>query len=465
MSKSGPGSGASAIDRTRYATIRHQLARMDVDSHVALFYQSEEAKHTAATAYIDVGLGNGERCLYIHDESDRATVESQFRAAGIDIERRLDAGDLRFVDGCEYYLADGFDPDRMTEDIEDAATRALEEGYSGLRVAGENTWSFELEETFDSIIEFEATFERNCESIPAQTLCQYNLERFDESAIVKALRTHRHLIYRDTVCENPYYVDPAKYVDATDSGSNAVAVLEQAYELSNSREEVRAQRQRLEVINRIFRHNIRNDMNVLLSYLELLEEDELVAPAGRDKVTTMKATLQRFIDTSERARYIEQTLQDSRVASVDLRGVVTDIVAELDAEFPAADFEVDAADEVRVVADEHIDVAVEELLRNAVVHADSDAPAVEVALTAAEDPGSAQLTVTNSGSLPVSTRRALSEGAETQLRHNDGLGLWLVKWLVEESYGKLELDDDRKRDRCRARVALPTTAPGAVGGE
>ncbi len=457
MSESGAERSHSLIDRTRYAALRHQLSTEDVSSHLALFYRSRDEKRTAATAFIDIGLRNNEQCLYIYDESNLASLNAQFREAGVDVEYREEVGDLQFVDGREYYLSDGFDPERMTEDLEAAAAEATAEGYDGLRVAGENTWSFELEETFESIIEFEASFDRDCSSIPSRTLCQYNLERFDETAIVKALRTHKHLVYRDTVCENPHYVPPQDYADATDASSNATAILEQTYELSESRQAVDAQRQRLEVINRIFRHNIRNDMNVLLAYLDVFEENDLIAPEGREDLQTMRETLLRFIDTTEQARYIEQTVQDSQVVPVGLTGVVEENAAALDSEFPEANISLAGLDAVMVVADEHIGVAVEELLRNAIVHAESDPAAVEVRITTCETPGSARLTVRNEGSVPASTRRVIEQGTETQLQHTSGLGLWLVKWLVEKSYGKLTLSDNG--DSCQVQVDLPTVIP------
>jgi len=457
MGRSATERGSSDVDRTRYAALRHQLSTVDVSDHLALFYQSRAEKQMTAAAFIDIGLANDERCLYIYDESDRTDVEAQFRAAGMDVVYRKEQEDLVFIDGREYYLSEGFDPERMTEDLKLAAQEATEAGYEGLRVAGENTWSFGIEESFDSIIEFEASFDRRCPSIPAKTLCQYSLDRFDDTSIVKALRTHEHIIYRDTVCENPHYVPPQDYVEGTAGKSNATAILEQTYDLSHSRQAVEAQRQRLAVINRIFRHNIRNDMNVLLTYLDMFEEEGLVAPEGKEELQTMQETLERFIETSEQARYIEQTLQDSRVEPVDLAAVVEREAAELSAEFPDATVCLDALDPVTVVADRHIDVAVEELLRNAIVHAERESPTVEVSIETCETPGSARLTVRNQGSLPVSTRRVIERETETQLQHTSGIGLWLVKWLVEESYGELALSDGG--ESCSVQVDLPTVVP------
>lgn len=461
MSSSGSPAETATIDRTQYATIRHQLATTNSSNHAALFYRSRCEKRAAATAFLDIGLQNDEKCLYIYDESDPGTLEKQFRSVGIDPSAKRSSGALEFVDGREFYVEDGFDPEKMVRKVEAAADIALDEGYSSLRAAGENTWSFGLDETFDAIIEFEATFDRDCSSLPAQTLCQYNLTRFSEEAIIKALRTHEHLIYRNTVCKNPYYVHPEEYLSEDDGMEGAVAVLEQAYDLSKSRQAVKAHEQRLEVINRIFRHNIRNDMNVLLNYLELFERKGWVAPEGRENLQTMRETLEQFIDTSKRARHIEQTIQDSEVASFDIVPVVEDCVADLRTGFPDATIDISTPDAVTVVADQHIDVALTELCENALIHAKSDRPTVSVDVTATEVPGSVCFTVENEGDIPAATRAAITEGSEKPLQHSSGLGLWLVKWLVEQSYGQLSLCETD--DLCQVQVRLPTTVPDTFG--
>lgn len=448
--------------RTGYAKIRHQLATTETNSHLAAFYRSQESKRAAATAFLDLGLQNGERCLYICYESDPSEIRNRLRAVRVDVEQRIQTGDLELVDSREYYTGSGFDPDEMVGKLEEAAEDTLAAGYEGLRVAGENSWSFELEEAFDKIVEFEAKWDQNCPGIPAKTLCQYDIDRFSESAIIQALRTHQFVIYRNTLCEIPYHVRPEQHQNDGDPDPNIVTVLEQASSLSESRRRVEAHEQRLEVINHIFRHNIRNDMNILLSYLELLDRKELVAQEAQDELATMRETLERFIDTSERARYIEQTLQESSVVTVDLASVLAEVIAELEQEFPNAAFDVDCPESVPVVADENVDVAVEELCQNAVVHAATDTPTVSVEVTAAETPGSVRLAVENEGRpIPAAARRAITEGTQTQLRHNSGLGLWLVKWIVDKSYGELAFDETK--DRCRVQVTLPTTRPKDIG--
>jgi sensor histidine kinase regulating citrate/malate metabolism len=82
-------------------------------------------------------------------------------------------------------------------------------------------------------------------------------------------------------------------------------------------------------------------------------------------------------------------------------------------------------------------------------------------VTAAGMPGSVCVTVENNGEIPSATRAAITEGSEGPLKHSSGLGLWLVKWLVEQSYGQLTLRE--ADDICQVQVRLPTTVPDTFG--
>ncbi|OYR71958.1 hypothetical protein DJ78_03990 [Halorubrum ezzemoulense] len=57
--------------------------------------------------------------------------------------------------------------------------------------------------------------------------------------------------------------------------------------------------------------------------------------------------------------------------------------------------------------------------------------------------------VRNPGSIPDHELRCFRERGETPLAHGSGLGLWLVRWIVESAHGTVEFanDDDRTRVR------------------
>jgi hypothetical protein len=207
------------------AEIRASFDELSPNSHVASFYDSRESQLRVAAAFVANVLRDGRRCLYLTHENTPDAVRSWFRDAGIDVDTRTDADDLRVRRASDVYLDRGrFDPDRIVDTLTDAAVGSIDDGYDGFSAVGENSWCFRTEADFDDIVDFEATFDAQCHGLPATTLCQYGLDEFDEEAIANAIRTHPYIVYRETVCPNPYYVPPEEY-ETADSDLSAALML------------------------------------------------------------------------------------------------------------------------------------------------------------------------------------------------------------------------------------------------
>lgn len=436
-----------------FETVRAEFVGADLDRHLALFYDSRDLQLTVAAAFVDHVLANGYRCLYLVDDNTSDAIGAALRAAGIDTEQHVAAGDLLIQEAESVYLDAEFDPGALLETLEETTDETLDDGYKGLGVVGENTWCFHTAGTFDRILEFEAQFDERCPDLPITALCQYDLSRFSEESIAKALWTHRQVIYRGRLCENPYYVPPEEYTDAPNPQLNARLMLEQTYDLSGAQRRIRKREQRLSVLNRALRHNIRNDLNVIAGNLQLLEESADLSEAERELLSTAMEYADGVIGMAEKARHIERTLSNSQAEPTDLRSVLEAVIDAIETEYPTAELSVTGEGWPTVWADTNLDLALRELATNAVVHQESDHPRVrfEVSTTTG---GPVRIEVRNPGEpVPELDRHALQEGRETPLEHGSGFGLWLVKWVVEEANGRLYFPE--ADDECRIGLELP----------
>ncbi|WP_251330243.1 MEDS domain-containing protein [Haloplanus pelagicus] len=435
----------------RYADLRADFDELGAD-HVALFYDTPDAQRRVAAAFVESALHRNQQCLYLTDRNEAGTIREAFRRAGIEVEAREAAGDLRILPAAEVYLDDGFDPGRLVDTLTAAAEASVTDDYDGFAAIGENSWSFRADADFDEIIEFEAAFDAHQSDYPVATLCQYGLEDFDETAIAKALRTHEHVVYRETLCRNPYYLPPERYAGATESRLNATLMLEQTYGLARSRRAVERHEQRLAVVSRILRHDIRNDLNLVLGTLSMLRESASLDPPDRARLDRIDRTASRLADRAEKARYVQRTLTDSTVERFDLGTVIDDAVETVRAEYPSATVAASADPGVTVLADGHLEAALVELLTNAVVHGTAEPP--EATLRTVHDGDTVTVEVANPGPpVPESGRTALKRGLETPLEHADGLGLWLVKWVADNSRGRLHFPEADPGE-CRIAVDL-----------
>lgn len=202
----------------------------------------------------------------------------------------------------------------------------------------------------------------------------------------------------------------------------------------------RVQRQQqVAVLNRVLRHNLRNDMNVILGQLDQLAADVADDDLAAD-VETAREHAVDLLEVAEKARTAEDLL-DRSVETVDrsLPAVIDPVVATVRADWPAATVRVETLADVRVRACSTVDVAIEALLENAVEHSDRDAPTVSV--SAEVDGQTVALRIADDGpGIPESEVEVLTLGTETPLRHGSGLGLWLAHWVIRRSGGNLEVD-------------------------
>ena len=195
--------------------------------------------------------------------------------------------------------------------------------------------------------------------------------------------------------------------------------------------------QRLEVLNRVLRHDIRNGMNIILGTATQCATDH---PEVAGKLEPVERKGREILALSEKAREAEAVMQDTplQTTPVDVVPVVERVVDALAADYPAAEIRTDLPGEAVVSGTDSLDAAVREVLENAIEHDDSPEPVVDVAVETG--PQEAVVAVDDEGpGLPQQERQVLERGEESALTHSSGLGLWLVTWIVASAGGEIGL--------------------------
>lgn len=197
--------------------------------------------------------------------------------------------------------------------------------------------------------------------------------------------------------------------------------------------------QRLQVLNRVLRHDLKNDTNVIGGYVSLLRDH--VDATGDEYLDIIDRNVDTLTHLSDQARQIDVALHSSTErAAIDLTDLVPRLCGTLDSSFQDADISVSTPDTAVVCSDTLLESAVRNVLENAVVHNDRDEPTVAVTVTADRD--GYQIDVRDDGpGIPPVERAVFTAERETPLEHASGLGLWLVHWIVTESGGELQIDD------------------------
>jgi len=203
----------------------------------------------------------------------------------------------------------------------------------------------------------------------------------------------------------------------------------------------RVRAQRLAVLNRVVRHNLRNGMTSIIGRAEVIareEDDEhgTLAEAIVDSADDL-------VELGQRAREIEEMMGHSPAddARVDLADLAGDVVERHRETYPDASLTVDVDEHSHAAADGRIVSSIlDNLVENALEH--NDAPTPVVTVSARREGEAVRVSVTDNGpGLPEHERAVIEAGEESPLEHGSGLGLWAVHWGVRRVGGELSFSD------------------------
>jgi PAS domain S-box-containing protein len=212
--------------------------------------------------------------------------------------------------------------------------------------------------------------------------------------------------------------------------------------------ERRQREQRLDVLNRLLRHNLRNELNVVRGNVELARS-EVEDSTVTSRLTDATDTVDTIVERSDKVGTLSRTLEREGTGPVDLSRLLP---SEPVTDRPAVT--VDLPDRLPVAAGASLSVAFEELLTNALEHNDGD-PTVTVTVDESRsDEDYVVVAVRDDGpGITDQEWQTVVAGEETPLRHTSGIGLWLVNWVVEKFGGSLSFENHD--DGCTVRVRLP----------
>ncbi|CQR48982.1 MULTISPECIES: PAS domain-containing sensor histidine kinase [Haloferax] len=215
----------------------------------------------------------------------------------------------------------------------------------------------------------------------------------------------------------------------------------------------------LEALNRIVRHDIRNDMAVVVGWAELLREH--VDEEGADILSRILSTGRHTTEITEVARDLMETMSGGGVETrpMSLANAVERELAVRREAFPRATFEVDGEiPDVAVRANPLIASVLGNLLNNAVQH-NADDTVVTVSATVDDDAQTARIRIADDGSGIPDARKSVvfGKGEKGLESTGTGLGLYLVNQLVDSFGGEVHFEDNDPMGAV-AVVSIPLAA-------
>jgi PAS domain S-box-containing protein len=221
------------------------------------------------------------------------------------------------------------------------------------------------------------------------------------------------------------------------------SIIHDVTERERTRERLERQNERLELLNRVVRHDIRNDMSVIISYADLLESHvddegaaylETVVEHGEHVVeltTTVRELMAAMVGEDDDG---PGTVVLSRVLDAEIEevGAGADRV-EIDVERPLPD--------VEVVGTEMLSSVFRNLLNNAIQHNDADTPRVDIAVEERADTVEVRIADNGPGIPDDQKADVFGKGERSVDSPGTGLGLYLVRTFVDQFGGDVRVSD------------------------
>ncbi len=196
---------------------------------------------------------------------------------------------------------------------------------------------------------------------------------------------------------------------------------------------------RLQVLNRVLSHNLKNKMNLIEGHVALLREEADV-DGSLDSLGVIERAAVDLMELAESVRRIDRVISMAESAGepVVLNDRIEQLVSMFEDRYPEATFSVALPDEPVEVAVGGLTTAIEEAMENAVEHNRGRHPSVEVRIGTR---GGEWVDVEIEDDGPGIPDREVEvlDGGETPLNHAERLGLWQIHWIVRKAGGEFSV--------------------------
>lgn len=203
----------------------------------------------------------------------------------------------------------------------------------------------------------------------------------------------------------------------------------------------RRREEHLRVLHRLLRHNLRNDLNVIVGHAGDLNGRSDPAVVG-SHTAVIERTASRLVSQADKLGRAIHEVEAEASYTVDVAELLAEVVGDARTT-TRANVTLTVDRDAHVTAGPLLRLAFSELVENGVVHNDSAVPSVEVSVGPADDGSAIAVTVADDGpGIPEHEVEALQTGREEPLNHTTGVGLWVVSWAIRRYGGRFTFDAD-----------------------
>jgi signal transduction histidine kinase len=256
-------------------------------------------------------------------------------------------------------------------------------------------------------------------------------------------------------------------LERSDATIGQLVILDDETQRHRRAKQLTEQNQQLELLNKLIRHDIRNDANLIVEFSRRLSGDSIDedGPTERDDryVEGIEDAGERIFDHTESARELMEVISQlsEELHAVELEPTLERAVAEATTVDPDATIRL--ATDVptgAVRGNEMLGALFYNLLTNAIQHNDSETPHVVVAVDCRADDVAITVADNGPGIPPDRVDAVFEEGVTFGDTAGTGFGLYLVRALVDQYDGHVSVTDADQLGGVAITVTLPFSDMG-----
>lgn len=202
--------------------------------------------------------------------------------------------------------------------------------------------------------------------------------------------------------------------------------------------------QKITVLNRVLRHDIRTRGNVISGHAEILKEK---LSEDHEEIEEIINQVGEIVKIGNQAKEIENVLQEStkEPETIDIVPLIETSCEALVEDYPTANISSSLPVTQSVIAHPLIESAFHNVIENAIEHNDKPTPEVSISCDPIVKNGTQYVKIQiadNGPGISANEIEVIENGYETNLNHLSGLGLWLVNWIVTNSNGTIKFESN-----------------------
>ena len=182
--------------------------------HIAGLYETDVERDEIINGFLKQGVLTGDMQLYCPTEQTEEKFKEKFIKMCPDCAAKVEDHEHFSISSAKelYYPNGTFSPIAMDKGLDAFFEESQKNGKRNIRATAEMVWALEAIPGVEHLMAYEARLNYFIPNKPWISICLYNTSKFSGSIIMNVLKTHPYTINGGVLMQNPYFVDPEKWL-------------------------------------------------------------------------------------------------------------------------------------------------------------------------------------------------------------------------------------------------------------